>query len=187
MNEGLCRYAVVPLESSAVCDLMMRCNFRIVRSVRLRSGRCPTSAVGEGSSKSAQGGNSTRFLCISKQLEIYPGADRTSLMMTLPREPGALADVLSCLSVLGISLGRLESRAACTFYFELEAPVSSPQFCSAWGNWAKSAKAAPILAATVRWSECCAADFSAGSWVTATPLPFITSSATMRTGSTKNA
>lgn len=128
VDEGLCRYAVVPLESSAVCDLMMRCNFRIVRSVRLKPDRCPTSAVGEGSSESAQGGNSTRFLCISKQLEIYPGADRTSLMMTLPREPGALADVLSCLSALGISLSRLESRAACTFYFELEAPVSSPQF-----------------------------------------------------------
>lgn len=128
VNEGLCRYAVVPLESSTVYDLMMRHNFRIVRSVRLRSDRCPTSAVGEGSSESAQGGNSTRFLCISKQLEIYPEADRTSLMMTLPREPGALADVLSCLSALGISLGRLESRAACTFYFELEAPVSSPQF-----------------------------------------------------------
>lgn len=128
VNEGLCRYAVVPLESNAVYDLMMRHNFRIVRSVRLRSGRCPTSAVGEGSSESAQGGNSTRFLCISKQLEIYPGADRTSLMMTLPREPGSLADVLSCLSALGISLCRLESRAACTFYFELESPVSSPQF-----------------------------------------------------------
>lgn len=128
VDEGLCRYAVVPLESSAVCDLMMRCNFRIVRSVRLKPDRCPTSAVGEESSESAQGGNSTRFLCISKQLEIYPGADRTSLMMTLPREPGALADVLSCLSALGISLSRLESRAACTFYFELEAPVSSPQF-----------------------------------------------------------
>ena len=107
---------------------MMRHNFRIVRSVRLKPDRCPTSAVGEESSESAQGGNSTRFLCISKQLEIYPGADRTSLMMTLPREPGALADVLSCLSALGISLGRLESRAACTFYFELESPVSSPQF-----------------------------------------------------------
>lgn len=128
VDESLCRYAVVPLESSAVYDLMMRHNFRIVRNVRLRSGRCPTSAVGEESSESAQGGNSTRFLCISKQLEIYPGADRTSLMMTLPREPGALADVLSCLSALGISLGRLESRAACTFYFELESPVSSPQF-----------------------------------------------------------
>lgn len=145
VDEGLCRYAVVPLESSAVCDLMMRCNFRIVRSVRLRSGRCPTSAVGEESSESAQGGNSTRFLCISKQLEIYPGADRTSLMMTLPREPGALADVLSCLSALGISLGRLESRAACTFYFELEAPVSSPQFLQCMGELGKISEGCSYL------------------------------------------
>lgn len=134
VDEGLCRYAVVPRESSAVCDLMMRYNFRIVRSVRLKPGRCPTSAAGEESSESAQGGNSTRFLCISKQLEIYPGADRTSLMMTLPREPGALAYVLSCFCAMGVRLGRLESHAppaqgaACTFYFELEAPVSSPQF-----------------------------------------------------------
>lgn len=134
VDEGLCRYAVVPLESSAVYDHMAHRNFRIVRSVRLRSGRCPTSAAGEESSESAQDGNSTRFLCISKQLEIYPGADRTSLMMTLPREPGALANVLSCFCAMGLNLSKLESRplpaqgAACTFYFELESPVSSPQF-----------------------------------------------------------
>ena len=145
MNEGLCRSAVVPLESSAVYDLMMRCNFRIVRSVRLRSGRCPTSAVGEGSSESAQGGNSTRFLCISKQLEIYPGADRTSLMMTLPHEPGALAYVLSCFCAMGVSLGRLESHAACTFYFELEAPVSSPQFLQCMGELGKISEGCSYL------------------------------------------
>lgn len=145
VDEGLCRYAVVPLESSAVYDLMKCHNFRIVRSVRLKPDRCPTSAVGEESSESAQGGNSTRFLCISKQLEIYPGADRTSLMMTLPREPGALADVLSCLSALGVSLGRLESRAACTFYFELEAPVSSPQFLQCMGELGKISEGCSYL------------------------------------------
>lgn len=145
VDEGLCRYAVVPLESSAVCDLMMRCNFRIVRSVRLKLDRCPPSSAGTASSESVQDGNSTRFLCISKQLEIYPGADRTSLMMTLPREPGALADVLSCLSALGISLSRLESRAACTFYFELEAPVSSPQFLQCMGELGKISEGCSYL------------------------------------------
>lgn len=145
VDEGLCRYAVVPLESSAVCDLMMRCNFRIVRSVRLKLDRCPPSSAGTASSESVQDGNSTRFLCISKQLEIYPEADRTSLMMTLPREPGALADVLSCLSALGISLGRLESRAACTFYFELEAPVSSPQFLQCMGELGKISEGCSYL------------------------------------------
>lgn len=145
VNEGLCRYAVVPLETSAVCDLMMRCNFRIVRSVRLNPDRCPPSPVGTVPSEPSQDGNSTRFLCISKQLEIYPGADRTSLMMTLPHEPGALAYVLSCLSALGISLGRLESRAACTFYFELEAPVSSPQFLQCMGELGKISEGCSYL------------------------------------------
>lgn len=134
VDEGLCRYAVVPRESSAVYDLMMRYNFRIVRSVRLKLDRCPPSSAGTASSESVQDGRYMRFLCVSKQLEIYPEADRTSLMMTLPREPGALAYVLSCFCAMGVSLGRLESHAppaqgaACTFYFELESPVSSPQF-----------------------------------------------------------
>lgn len=34
-----------------------------------------------------QGNNFTRFICIAKNLEIYPGADRTSLMMVLPHTP----------------------------------------------------------------------------------------------------
>ena len=33
--------------------------------------------------------NHTRFICISKRLEIYPGADRTSLMLVLPNRPGS--------------------------------------------------------------------------------------------------
>ena len=37
-----------------------------------------------------KGNNYTRFICISKKLEIYPGADRTSLIVTLPHEQGAL-------------------------------------------------------------------------------------------------
>ena len=32
--------------------------------------------------------NYTRFICISKPLEIYPGASRTSLMLVLPHKPG---------------------------------------------------------------------------------------------------
>ena len=31
--------------------------------------------------------NYTRFICISKKLEIYPGADKTSLMLVLPHQP----------------------------------------------------------------------------------------------------
>ena len=39
--------------------------------------------------------NYTRFICISRKLEIYPGADKTSVMMTLPHKPGSLYKVLS--------------------------------------------------------------------------------------------
>ncbi len=31
--------------------------------------------------------NYTRFICFSKDLEIYPGADKTSIMMILPHKP----------------------------------------------------------------------------------------------------
>lgn len=57
-----------------------------------------------------QDNNYTRFICISKNPEIYPGADRTSLMMTLPHKPGALYNVLSKFYALGINLRKLESR-----------------------------------------------------------------------------
>ena len=33
--------------------------------------------------------NYTRFICISKKPEIYPGANRTSLMLMVPHKPGA--------------------------------------------------------------------------------------------------
>jgi len=34
--------------------------------------------------------NHTRFIVISKSLEIYPGANKTSIMFTLPHTPGSL-------------------------------------------------------------------------------------------------
>ena len=38
--------------------------------------------------------NHTRFICISRKPEIYPGADHTSLMLALPNRPGALYRLL---------------------------------------------------------------------------------------------
>ena len=81
-----------------------------------------------------QGNNYTRFICISKDLEIYPGADRTSLMMILPHTPGSLYKVLSRFYALGMNLNKLESRPLpernfeFMFYFDLEVPVYSPNF-----------------------------------------------------------
>ena len=42
------------------------------------------------SSVQDKGNNRTRFICISRNLEIYPGSDKTSIMMVLNHKPGAL-------------------------------------------------------------------------------------------------
>lgn len=214
IEKGLCRYGVIPLENSTagsvnkVYDLMMRHNFRIVRSVRLKVDHnllvkpgtklsdikeiysheqainqcagylqkfsgvkiipCENTAVAAKyvaqsetgdvaalSSRSCmklyglecleesvqdKGNNFTRFICISKDLEIYPGADRTSLMMVLPHTPGSLYKVLSRFYALGLNLNKLESRPMpernfeFMFYFDLDTSVYSPQFIQLMGE-----------------------------------------------------
>ena len=214
IEKGLCRYGVIPLENSTagsvnmVYDLMMRHNFRIVRSVRLkvdhnllaRRGvkledireiwsheqaisqcsaflqahpeikvvRCANTAeaakavaqsdrtdIAALSSRACaqlyglenlapacqdQGNNYTRFICISRDLEIYPGADRTSLMVVLPHRPGSLYKLLSRFYALGINLNKLESRPLpdrdfeFMFYFDLDTSVYSPQFLQLMGE-----------------------------------------------------
>ena len=92
------------------------------------------------SSVQDQGNNYTRFICISRGLEIYPGADRTSLMMVLPHKPGALYKVLSRFYALGVNLNKLESRPMpernfeFMFYFDLDTSVYSPQFIQLMGE-----------------------------------------------------
>ena len=86
------------------------------------------------SSVQDEGNNHTRFLCISKDTEIYPGADKTSVMMILPHKPGALYKVLARLYALGINLLKLESRPLpdrdfeFMFYLDLETSVYSEEF-----------------------------------------------------------
>ena len=87
-----------------------------------------------------QDNNFTRFICISKNLEIYPGANRTSLMAVLPHEPGSLYKLLSRFYALGLYLNKLESRPMpdrnfeFMFYFDLETPVYSPQLLQLIGE-----------------------------------------------------
>ena len=77
--------------------------------------------------------NYTRFICISKDTEIYPGADRTSVMMVISHKPGSLYRVLSRFFAIGINLTKLESRPIPNrdfefmFYFDIDASVYSPQ------------------------------------------------------------
>ncbi len=75
--------------------------------------------------------NYTRFICISKTPEIYPGAKKTSFMMTIPHEPGSLYNILSRFAALGLNMTKLESRTIpgsnfeFMFYFDIDASVYS--------------------------------------------------------------
>lgn len=209
INSGFCRYGVLPLENSTagsvtkIYDLMMKYDFKIVRSLRLKVdhslltlpgvkkeeireiisheqalSQCAgfleslgpsvtitqvenTAAAAEAvkaanrrdvaaiashrcaklyqldcleSDIQDRSNNYTRFICISKNLEIYPGADRTSIMLVLPHTPGSLHRALSRFAALGINLNKLESRPLperdfeFMFYFDLETSVYSEEF-----------------------------------------------------------
>ncbi len=77
--------------------------------------------------------NYTRFICISKKMEIYPGSDKISLILSLPHVPRALYQTIAKFAALGINLTKLESRPIpgsnfeFMFYFDLEASVYSPE------------------------------------------------------------
>lgn len=84
--------------------------------------------------------NYTRFICISRQMEIYPGARKISLMLNLAHEPGALNAVLSRLAIEGVNLLKLESRPIpgrefeFRFFFDMAASVTDPQVCRLLGE-----------------------------------------------------
>lgn len=208
IDQGLCQYGVLPIENSTagsvkkVYDLMIRHNFSIIRTFRLKvdhnllalpganiagikeiysheqainqcsaflatipgvkvipventavaaqmvanSGRTDVAALSSracaelyGLSCLAhcvqdKGNNYTRFICIAKNLEIYPGSDKTSIMMILSHKPGALYKVLARLYTLGINVTKLESRPIpdrdfeFMFYFDLETSIYSEEF-----------------------------------------------------------
>ena len=80
--------------------------------------------------------NYTRFICISKDLEIYPGANKTSFMLSAQHRPGALYSLLAKFAAIGINLTKLESRPIpgsdfeFIFYFDMEASVMSDRVLS---------------------------------------------------------
>lgn len=77
-------------------------------------------------------GNYTRFICISRELEIYPGADKTSIMLKIPHKPGSLYRIMARFNALGLNLEKLESRPKpgsdfeFMFYFDIGASIYNP-------------------------------------------------------------
>ena len=77
--------------------------------------------------------NYTRFICITKDLRIYPGASKTSIMLALGHKPGSLADTLAKFSSLELNLTKIESRPIAgsdfefMFYLDFEASAYSDE------------------------------------------------------------
>ena len=126
---------IIPVENTAVAANMVAQSGR--KDVAAISSRQCQELYGLKSladSIQDKGNNRTRFICISKKLEIYPGSDKTSIMMILPHKPGALYKVLARMYVLGINVIKLESRPIpdrdfeFMFYFDLETSVYSNEF-----------------------------------------------------------
>ena len=124
---------VVPVENTAVAAQMAA---KEDGAAALSSRGCAElyGLVNLAASVQDKGNNHTRFICISKKLEIYPGADKTSIMMVLPHRPGSLYRIMARLFTLGINVTKLESRPIpdrefeFMFYFDLETSIYSEEF-----------------------------------------------------------
>lgn len=127
--------AIIPVENTAVAaELVAKSGRTDVAAISSRSCmelynlQCLAGPIQD------KGNNRTRFICISKDLEIYPGSDKTSIMMVLPHKPGALYRVMARLYVLGINVTKLESRPIpdrdfeFMFYFDLDTSIYSEEF-----------------------------------------------------------
>lgn len=75
--------------------------------------------------------NYTRFIAISKNLEIFDNSDKISIMANLYHETGSLNSVLNKFSALGLNLTKLESRPLAdtpfefAFYFDFDARIEN--------------------------------------------------------------
>jgi len=85
------------------------------------------------SSKNIQNNNNnyTRFICISRECEIYSNADRISLMLSLENKAGALYKIIKQFALKKLNLIKLESRPISDtdfefmFYFDVQANIEN--------------------------------------------------------------
>ena len=128
---------ITPVENTArAAEIVANSDRNDVASISSHSCASIYSLETLVSSAQDNGNNHTRFICITNKTEIYPGADRTSLMIVAPHKPGSLYQILSRFNALGINLLKLESRPIpdrdfeFAFYFDLESSVYSPRLAS---------------------------------------------------------
>ena len=76
--------------------------------------------------------NYTRFICISRNLEIAPDAAKLSIMLSLPHRPGALNGIIAKFAAIDVNLTKLESRPIpgmdfeFRFTFDFESSPTNP-------------------------------------------------------------
>lgn len=126
---------IIPVENTAVAaDMVAKSGLLDVAAISSHACEELYGLKSLADSIQDKGNNRTRFICISKNLEIYPGSDKTSIMMILPHKPGSLYKVLARMYVLGINVIKLESRPIpdkdfeFMFYFDLETSIYSEEF-----------------------------------------------------------
>lgn len=220
IESGMCEYGVLPIENStagsvgAVYELMLKYNFYIVRSCRLKvshsllakpgtrleditevfsheqaihqssdflakhpkinahvrkntaiaakevkeSDRTDVAAIASEacgdiygllpleSDIQNQDNNYTRFICIAKKPEVYPGANKTAIMAVLPHKEGSLYNMLSRFAAYGANLTKIESipiperEFEFMFYFDFECSVYSEKFYTLICELSKASK-----------------------------------------------
>ena len=127
-------------------------NTAVAAKLVMESGRTDVAAISSENCRDLYGmtlisesvqnkdNNYTRFICISKDLEIYPGADKTSFVLTLPHRPGSLYHILAQFYALGINVIKLESRPIQNkdfefmFYFDMSVSVYDNAFYEILGQ-----------------------------------------------------
>ncbi len=73
--------------------------------------------------------NYTRFICISKELEVYEGAGKITFVASASHRPGSLYSLIAKFATRGLNICKLESRPIpgkdfeFRFYFDVEASV----------------------------------------------------------------
>ncbi len=77
--------------------------------------------------------NYTRFICIGKNPQVFPGANKISLILSLEHRPGSLYEVMAEFAAREINLLKLESCPMVghdfefLFFFDVEASVRDPK------------------------------------------------------------